>query len=174
MDMIDIKDRNTQIILGAVVIVLVVALAWWYMAHRTKPAEMATEQGATTTEMTPSTSGDTKMTNPTVVASGDSISVADQPAGDSVRVKSVSFSQAGWVAVRDSNGRTLGAGWFAAGAHENVSVPLLRNTEAGQRYQVLLYVDNSGDHKFDLHGDTLIVNQDGSVAGTNFTALNGD
>lgn len=172
--MVDLKDRNTQIIIGAAVLVVIVAIVWWMMAHRAKPADMAQEATTTQESSTGVQPSQIGAHNPTAVESGDTVSVGDQPAGDSVRVASVTLSQDGWIAVRDSSGRTLGAGWFAAGSHENVSVPLLRNTEAGQSYQVLLYVDAGDDHKFDLHGDTLIVNADGTVAGTNFNALNGD
>jgi len=75
----------------------------------------------------------------------------------------------GWIAVRDSNGRTLGAGRFEAGTHSNVEVPLLRTTLTGQSYQVLIYVDD-GDRVFDLHSDILVTRSDGSVAGDVFSA----
>jgi hypothetical protein len=105
--------------------------------------------------------------------SGEAVSVGDQPAGSYVMVKSVTLPQMGWVAVRDSSGRTLGAARFEAGTYSAVQVPLLRNTVSGEHYQVLLYIDD-GDKVFDLHKDTLVMNADGSVAGTTFTALNGD
>jgi len=99
--------------------------------------------------------------------------VRDQPAGSFVVVASATLPQDGWIAVRDGNGRTLGAGWFAAGRHTAVQVPLLRNTQSGQTYQALVYSDN-GDRVFDLHADTLVMNSDGSIAGASFAATNGD
>jgi len=104
---------------------------------------------------------------------GEAVSAGDQPAGSIVVVKSVTLSELGWVAVRDSNGRILGATRVDVGAHEAVQVELLRNTTTGEHYQVLLYTDD-GDKAFDLHKDTIVTNSDGSVAGAAFTALNGD
>lgn len=104
-----------------------------------------------------------------MTGSGEAVSVANQASGTEVAVSSVTLSQPGWVAVRDSGGRTLGAAWFDAGTHADVSVPLLRGTESGQNYQVLMYADD-GDHQFDFHTDILITNADGSVAGTTFSA----
>lgn len=88
-------------------------------------------------------------------------------------VSSATLSQTGWVAVRDSGGRVLGAARLDAGVHEAVQIPLLRNTVSGEHYQVLLYTDD-GDKAFDLHIDALVMNSDGSIAGAAFTALNGD
>jgi len=103
------------------------------------------------------------------MATGDSVSVSSQGAGMSVTVASVSLSQPGWIAIRDNTGRTLGAALFPAGTHADVSVPLLRATQAGQRYQALLYFDD-GKKSFDLHTETLVENSDGSIAGTTFSA----
>ena len=88
----------------------------------------------------------------------------------SIQVKKASLVQIGWIAVRDGNGRTLGAGRFEPGVHADVEVPLLRTTEAGQSYQALIYVDD-GDKEFDLHKDILVTKDDGSVAGDIFSAL---
>ncbi len=103
-------------------------------------------------------------------AGGESVNVADQPAGMEVKISSLSLSEMGWVGVRDSEGRVLGAGRFDAGSFKNVSVPLLRATAIGESYQVLLYADD-GDRQFDLHKDVLVTGPYGGVAGTNFKAL---
>lgn len=104
-----------------------------------------------------------------VVAEGNSVSVADQPAGMNVTVESLMLSQAGWVAVRDASGVTLGAALFPAGSHTGVSVPLLEPTEAGQTYQVLIYFDD-GTKTFNLKTETIVLNMDGTVAGATFAA----
>lgn len=87
----------------------------------------------------------------------------------SVTVKSATFAQVSWLAVRDVDGRTLGAGRFEPGTHTDFEVPLLRATTAGGRYQVLIYVDD-GDKAFNLHQDILVMRADGSVAGDVFSA----
>lgn len=87
------------------------------------------------------------------------VSASDQSAGNSVSISKVTFDAAGWVVVReDANGgmgNILGAAWFPSGVHENVSVDLLRGTEANKNYFVTLYADN-GDKKFDKTIDTSI------------------
>ena len=87
----------------------------------------------------------------------------------SVAVASATLSDEGWIAVRDSEGKTLGAALFAPGTYENVSVPLLRATSAGETYQVLIYFDD-GTKTFNLHTETIVLNPDGTVAGTTFIA----
>ncbi len=181
------SERNYQVIIGALVLLLVGGA--WYFVYG-KGADMwGTNSMSTSTEMTAddgsadvsgeqSSSVDTSLTSAvstsmpsgnTAVSQGDMVSVSDQSAGMNVTVTSVSFSQAGWVAVRDSNGYILGAAWFPTGAMSDGSIPLLRATVAGEHYQVLMYADD-GDKAFDFHIDTLITNSDGSVAGTTFTA----
>lgn len=105
-----------------------------------------------------------------VIAGGESVEVEDQRAGMEVKVSSLALSEMGWVGVRDSDGRVLGAGRFEAGSYKNVAVPLLRATVAGDAYQVLLYADD-GDREFDLHKDILITDTNDDVGGTNFKAL---
>ena len=55
-----------------------------------------------------------------------------------------------------------------AGATTGV-VPLLRATAAGERYEVLIYVDDS-DRVFNFHKDMLVVAADGSPVGSAFNA----
>lgn len=81
-------------------------------------------------------------------ASG-AIAVSDQPAGDTVRVESVTVPPPGvWVAVRDANasgdlGNVLGA-LRAGGPRADILIPLLRATDPGHRYAVELYRDDAG------------------------------
>lgn len=171
----DTNQRNTQIAVGIAVIVVVGLLAWWLFS---KPAmdsgSMATTTGSTLTDIdtsvaTASADEDNMDVTPTNSTSktNESVTVTDQPAGDSVRIERVTLAKAGWVAVRDSL-RVYGAAWLPAGTHENASVPLLRNTAAGTSYTVVLYVDN-GDKSFDLHGDAII-----SGVSDTFSATHGD
>ena len=167
-----INERMYQSVIG-VLAIIIIFLVWWIASH---PGAAARGIMATSTDMTDTSAmTDESSTSPapvvstTVQASGETVVVAGQAAGMSINVSSVTLSQPGWVAVRDTSGRTLGAAWFDAGTHSSVSVPLLRATAAGDKYQVLLYADN-GDHQFDLHTDTLITNSDGSVPGTTFSA----
>jgi hypothetical protein len=100
------------------------------------------------------------------------VAVADQTAGKTVLVSKVTFSAAGWVVVREDTGngmgKILGAQWLPLGTHENVSVDLLRGTEANKNYFVALYDDN-GDKKFDKVTD-LPIALDGKVVSGVFSA----
>ena len=156
---------------GALVIIL---LGGWGVFARDVPADTgtnatSTDQNGGTTGGTSTTTdtGSTGTTAPTTGASGETLTVGDQPAGDSVRIESVTLTKTGWVAVRDSM-RIYGAARLEAGTHENVSVPLLRNTESGTTYQVVVYVDD-GDKKFDFKADSLVADIKDS-----FAALHGD
>ena len=86
-----------------------------------------------------------------------------------VAVASAKLAEMGWIAVRDNGGRALGAARLEAGAHAAVTVPLLRGTTEGERYQVLIYVDD-GDRAFDLYKDSLVMNASAGVVGATFTA----
>jgi hypothetical protein len=171
-----LSERTYQVTVGVLILII---LFLGYLLYKGNAAARMGVQASTTSETSDmgttansqldNTSGATAGSSSTAVSSSgsESVMVADQPAGTSVAVSSVTLSQPGWVAVRDTSGRTLGAAWFDAGTHTGVVVPLLRATTVGQSYQALLYADN-GDHQFDLHSDALITNADGSVAGTTF------
>jgi hypothetical protein len=177
----DMNDTGNRVIAAIVIVLLIIGA--WYLGHATVVSEMAGSDDASasvsTTSMqasgTDRTVADASANTivPTKVlaagVSGNAVSVPDQPAGMSVGVSSVTLPEAGWVAIRDSEGRILGAGIFNAGTSKNVVIDLLRGTVSGERYQVLLYAD-LGDRQFDLHKDTLLMNADGSVAGTTFNA----
>jgi hypothetical protein len=180
----DMSNRNNQIIVGIIVLIILVLLGWWLFAK--KSAQVGGEYGnATSTETTSGitetpttsgeetgnttvgtqTSGNTETQSPSTSTSGDSVTVNNQSAGSKVTVASVSFAKAGWVAIRDEKGlRVLGAAWFPAGSHSDVTVSLLKNTVTGQKYQAVLFADN-GNKTFELHTDTLL-----SGAETSFTA----
>ncbi len=94
---------------------------------------------------------------------GGSVSVAHQPAGETVVVESVTVPPPGvWVAVRevvgDELGNVLGA-VRVSGPKSGVSVPLLRATEPGRSYAVQLYRDD-GNGAFDVVVNSVYVDFD--------------
>ena len=161
----DMNDRTNRILAGIAVILLVIG-AWYLGRMQTKSS---TETGTSAMNSDSKSNDDVSATTPSITASNESVVVADQPAGSRVNVMSVTLPQGGWVAVRDNNGRVLGAGRYDAGTSEDVVVELLRDTVSGLQYQVLLYIDD-GDGQYDLHKDSLVMNADASVAGTVFNA----
>lgn len=171
----DLNDTGNRIIAGIMVALLVIGA--WYLGTTSKVpfGKQASATPTTTQEQkiagmsSASDTADKTAASPVLVVGGSAVSVADQSAGDSVAVASATLPQTGWIAVRDEDGRILGAARFNAGTHTAVQVPLLRATVAGQHYQALLYVDD-GDRAFDLHKDTLLSNADGTIAGTTFAA----
>ena len=171
-----INEWMYQSVIGVLVIIILL-LTWWIASRPgfgVYPA-VSGKTATTTNNVTgPSTvvkssASTSQPSSATTVSKGDSVSISNQSASKAVMVSELNVPQQSWVAIRDSNGRILGAAWFAAGKHTKVTVPLLRSTTAGQKYQVLLYADN-GDRIFDLHKDILITNSGGAVAGTTFTA----
>lgn len=169
-----VSERTYQAIIGVLVLALLVG-AWWMFGTQRSAVQDTTASGSTQlsgTTPNEDTASSGSMTGGMTV-SGDAVSVGDQPAGSFVVVGSATVPQMGWVAVRDSSGRVLGAARVEAGTHQAVQVELLRNTVAGEMYQVLVYVDD-GDKVFDLHKDTLVMNADGAVSGAMFSALHGD
>lgn len=168
-----INEQAYQGTIG-VLVIIVLALGWWIGTH-----SATTLSGSVNTDqMTPSSNSSSSTTGSASTATqtplhvtdmmGESVSIPAQHAGMEVSISSLTLSEPAWVAIRDSNGKTLGAALFDAGTHTDVSVPLLRGTEVRQSYQALLYADD-GDHQFDLHKDVLI-SSGGSVAGTTFMA----
>jgi hypothetical protein len=75
------------------------------------------------------------------------VAVADQPAGDTVIIESVTVPPPGvWLAVREMNGNDLGNVLGAervVGPRSSVVVSLLRATEPNRRYVVQLYRDDA-------------------------------
>lgn len=95
----------------------------------------------------------------------NSVNVSNQLAGNRVLLDSIILSESGWAAVHEdingNFGNALGAQRFDAGSNSGY-VDLLRNTETGNIYYVILYKDN-GDDKFDLKSDTVFVNDSEEV-----------
>ena len=167
------SDKTNWFIIGAGVLIVLVG-GWWVMTNN--GSQIGTPTATTTapsdTSSVPAANSGVAGT-PSTVLNGEAVSVGDQPAGSFTSVTSATLTSMGWLAVRDQDGRVLGAARLEPGTYEAVQIELLRNTVSGEEYQVLIYIDD-GDKQFDLHKDTLVTNADGSVAGAAFTALYGD
>ncbi|TSC69282.1 MAG: hypothetical protein G01um101470_1062 [Parcubacteria group bacterium Gr01-1014_70] len=117
-----------------------------------------------------------KAEQPSARQTSSSLMVENQRAGSSVLVKKAGLSEAQWIVIRDTNndgtaGNILGAGWFPPGMHENVSVPLLRETTGGEQYMALLYSDTNGDKQFDHQTDAPVKNVAGDVISVSFSTV---
>ncbi len=110
--------------------------------------------------------------NNVVIDSGNKILVNDQPAGLKVDISSVALPEGGWAVVHESiDGKPqniLGAQRFDAGVWDG-TIDLLRNTEEGKMYYVMLHKDN-GDKQFDYKNDTPILSG-GNPVTTTFYAI---
>ena len=104
----------------------------------------------------------------------NSIVASDQLAGERVVVDSVTLAQGGWAVVHESNegavANALGAQRFDEGSYENIYVDLLRNTETGNTYFVILYSDN-GDGEFSLDTDFPLVETGETMIYTTFQTI---
>lgn len=166
-------NAKTQqwVIAGAVVVVLALG-GWWFFTGT--PADDTGSTSDTVTENTNSTgttSGSTEERPTVAVNTGEEVHADDQPAGDNVRVVEARLSRVSWVAVRDDM-RIYGAAKVTppqgGGTVNDITIPLLRNTEAGKTYSVVVYADD-GDNAFDFKKDSLVTGLDDT-----FAALNGD
>ena len=160
-------STNNWIVIGVVAAVVILG-GWWVMTSQSSSVSNDEEVTENETPGAGSVPIDTS-SGPSTTSDSESVSVSNQAAGTSIMLSSVTFSETGWVAVRDDRGWTLGAKRFDAGTQSNIAVTLLRATEAGQRYQVLLYIDD-GDRLFDVKKEILVTRSDGSVAGAMFSA----
>ena len=177
-----IVDPNNNIVrnwLTGIGVALLVIVGITFALHRKETLTplmagnetAATSSVATTTNTLDLSTAGSFATLPGTVTTqsmGETVSVNDQTAGDSVAISSMSLTRKSWVAIKDTKGSILGAGLFPASATSG-SVPLLRATTAGERYEVLIYVDDS-DHVFNFHKDMLVVAADGSPVGAAFNA----
>lgn len=104
------------------------------------------------------------------------LAVRDQSAGATASVEQVEMSVAGWAVVHEIEGghvlNALGASRLDAGKHENVTVELLRATEPGGSYAVILYTDN-GSKEFEIRGDLPVINIAGNPVMKSFRAFGG-
>ncbi|MDE2071425.1 MAG: hypothetical protein KGI70_01665 [Patescibacteria group bacterium] len=153
-------------------IIIGVVAAWGYSALVTKGTPATTQtynQNATSAQT--QTQGQQQITAQPGTSAG-APSVVAQKAGSTVTVSAVNVESPTWVVVYESRngapGNALGATLFFPGQSSG-NVELLRPTIAGETYFVGESTDN-GDRKFELHGDTQVTAEDGSVLWGTFVA----
>lgn len=167
-------NNQTQMwVAGGVAVIILAFAGWWFFTGgQNQNGDTTPDTGtATTTDQTGTTTGKTDDRPSVDLNTGESVMVDDQPAGDSVRVVEARLSRVSWIAVRDDM-RIYGAARVhppeGGGIVSDVTVPLLRNTEAGATYKVVVYADD-GDNAFDFEKDALVTGLEDT-----FNALNGD
>lgn len=94
-----------------------------------------------------------------------SVEATDQVAGDSLVVDRVVLEEDGFVVVRNEEGEVVGqSDHMEAGEHEDVEVELIMASEAGDRFEVVLFRDTDGDQTFDLATDIEVTQDAGGSA----------
>lgn len=135
-----------------------------YMGNRTA-ADTVEQDGAATDEEVGQITG-----------MAAALAVRDQSAGATTTVEQVEMSVPGWAVVHEIEGghvlNALGATRLDAGKHENVSVELLRATEPGGSYAVILYTDN-GNKEFEIRGDLPVIDISGNPVMKSFRTFGG-
>ncbi len=141
---------RTSIFVGGFMAGFVLAAAWFLTPDASQILESKTgaEPRANAGERTP------------YRTSSALVSVETQQAGETVLVAAVNVAAPGvWVAVQEVAGNELGNVLGAARAREpvsNLSIPLLRKTEAGKTYVITLYRDD-GDGLFSTVTDSVYI-----------------
>jgi hypothetical protein len=173
--------QTKQWVAGGVAALVVVVGGWWVLMGKDVMGNRDADMQAITDAMKASSgaqsdtsgtmNGTVEVRPTTSVNAGEEVSANDQPAGDSVRVAEARLSRVSWLAVRDDM-RIYGAAKVTppvgGGTMTDITVPLLKNTETGKMYKVVVYADD-GDGVFDFKKDALVDGLDDS-----FSALHGD
>lgn len=131
--------------------------------------DVVKEEESTTSEVKNGTE------KPTTSAVGiNTIAVDNQIAGDRVMLSKIVIEEEGWVVVHEVvDGvltNALGASRLNPGVHNDGYVELLRNTESGSVYFVVLYSDN-GDGEFKLADDHPLMNSKSELISTTFETI---
>lgn len=171
---------NNAVLIGVVGLVLGFVLGWMLgnsgdTLTRANTSTAKEKSNVSTTTTTTNVSGiiDALTQGSSPSAEGEAkIVVSNQKTGSVVTVSSVAVDASAWVAVReDSNGivgNILGARRVDQGETKDVQVVLLRSTEAGKTYRVVLFKDN-GDKEFDYKTDSPMTSG-GALISEAFTA----
>jgi len=162
----ELKTAATGFLPGAVVGAVVVWLAMSMTPPPNIPvtlpsdtSDSAQKEEKKDTKDSASSATDTKQATK-AAPQGVSLEAADQPAGRAVTVKRVTLDKTSWIAVRDFSGgkigNVLGASRKEAGTLTGVVVDLLRTTEPGKQYAIVIFTDN-GDGTFSTKTDTPVL-----------------
>ena len=152
-------NTETQQWVIAGVMVLIVALAGWWLFTRPAADQGDANKTATSTNQTSGTTTSNNDGRPTTgMSAGETVTIETQTAGDHVHVAQAQLSRVSWLAVRDDL-RIYGAARVnppvGGGTVSEVTIPLLRNTESGKSYTLVVYADD-GDGAFDFKKDALV------------------
>lgn len=127
---------------------VIVLIVIWIIASYATGAKKQTDDNSLGSNATTTTS---------VATTENKVAVSNQPAGNMVKLDSVSMTFDGWVVVHEDRdgkpGNILGAQRFDKGTYTSGQVELLRGTVAGGKYYVMLH-DDDGDRVFDHTKDT--------------------
>ena len=171
--------NSTNWTIASIATLIIIIGGGWLIA-RERSDSMVSEDIASSTDTLGTasvTSGETSssaassavLPTPSAFASGETVTVADQPAGESVLVANATLVKPSWVAIKGTNGWVLGAAWFN-GSADAVTIPLVRPTVKGETYQAVIYMDD-GDKKFSLHAsDTLVTDVNDAPVSSTFKA----
>ena len=113
-----------------------------------------------------------------VIATGDNVLiVSNQPSGNEVIVSMISLEMNGWITIRDDSGdgesgNILGARRFDVGKYFGEKIELLRNTEVGKKYFVVLHSDD-GIEGFDFKTEIPVKDTSGKMIMAEFIATGG-
>jgi len=115
----------------------------------------------------------TKLSGIPEVSRGENILVVvEQPAGNSVTISMASLAINVWVAVHEVGeageaGVILGARRFTVGNYFGESIELLRNTNDGKPYRVVLHHDD-GDSEFNFTEEPPLRDSEGKLVSEEF------
>src|SRR3989338_11517499 len=149
------SEMSTYIVVAIIAFALGLGSGWLWTKKIVAPVDGT--KNIETTEAADKTSGQISTGD---LATSNSILVKDQTAGIEVVVEQVVLTNVAWVVVREDDGagkpgKILGAQLFDAGISAG-KVELLRGTETGKTYFVMIYSDN-GDRAFDPKLDAPIL-----------------
>jgi hypothetical protein len=135
---------------------------------------MGTSNGGTTASDDANLSDEEAMAgvNTTVAT----ITVKEQMPGGTVSVEYVEISEDGWVVVHETEAghvlNALGAARLDVGTHDDVLIELLRETNPGGTYAIILYTDN-GNKEFEIRGDLPMIDVEGNPVMQSFRTYGG-
>lgn len=171
--MTDVQRRYVALIIAGVFLGVVATLIFdWFVAHRERVGDEAIMPTSTAGTLVTTATGAT--TTAVIVHDGlPLLALTNQPAGDVVMVARVELPQDGWLVVHEvvdgHVANALGAARKDAGTYEDIPIELLRKTDSGGSYVVILYVDDH-DKEFDLKNDIPIVDPTGNPVMQQFMA----